>query len=162
MSCAVCLEALGEQKRFLPCTHVFHPACVEPWFAQCRTNNSKLTCPECRTEAPDEECSESDGSFYDPEDERDDEEEDEDDEGEEDDEEEEEAEAGRDGYDHNDPFIASEGTPSIHSSLNEALDNLDLQPPPPSVVEAWNNVRDTVADLFPDQHRVLDAFFRQQ
>jgi len=45
-ACAVCQEALreGEQVKVLPCKHVFHPGCIDPWL------NVKNTCPVCRQE----------------------------------------------------------------------------------------------------------------
>lgn len=44
--CAVCQEALktGEQAKLLPCKHLFHPGCIDPWL------NVKNTCPVCRQE----------------------------------------------------------------------------------------------------------------
>ena len=44
--CAVCQETLktGEQVKLLPCTHLFHPGCIDPWL------NVKNTCPVCRKE----------------------------------------------------------------------------------------------------------------
>jgi hypothetical protein len=40
-SCTICFEPL-EEKQFLPCTHVFHPKCIETWLTY--SNN----CPLCR------------------------------------------------------------------------------------------------------------------
>jgi len=84
-------------------------------------------------------------------------------------------------YDLNDPFVAPEGEPSVHSSLNDGLDNLNLDEGdefegdefegdavpvapavPQPVLTAWNKVRATLADIFPGDCAVLDAFFRQQ
>ena len=45
--CAVCLAEIkvAEKIAILPCRHVFHHACVEPWFHE---HNS---CPTCRAES---------------------------------------------------------------------------------------------------------------
>lgn len=45
-ACAVCQETLreGEDVKVLPCKHVFHPGCIDPWL------NVKNTCPVCRQE----------------------------------------------------------------------------------------------------------------
>ena len=45
--CAVCLAAIkvAEKIAILPCRHVFHDACLAPWFQQ---HNS---CPTCRAES---------------------------------------------------------------------------------------------------------------
>ncbi|XP_057706709.1 E3 ubiquitin-protein ligase RNF130 [Corythoichthys intestinalis] len=42
--CAVCIEAyqLNDVVRVLPCKHVFHRACVDPWL------NEHCTCPMCK------------------------------------------------------------------------------------------------------------------
>ncbi|XP_077429823.1 E3 ubiquitin-protein ligase RNF130 [Vanacampus margaritifer] len=42
--CAVCIEAyqLNDVVRILPCKHVFHKACVDPWL------NEHCTCPMCK------------------------------------------------------------------------------------------------------------------
>ena len=47
LECSICLqdlrEASAEERLALPCAHVFHAACVEPWL---RTHSE---CPECKT-----------------------------------------------------------------------------------------------------------------
>ena len=45
--CAVCLSEIKEQETIaiLPCRHVFHQACLQPWFQQ---HNS---CPTCRAQS---------------------------------------------------------------------------------------------------------------
>lgn len=45
--CAVCLSKIKEKDKIaiLPCRHVFHHACVQPWFQQHRS------CPTCRAES---------------------------------------------------------------------------------------------------------------
>ena len=45
--CAICIAAIKEAERIaiLPCRHVFHHACLAPWFQQ---HNS---CPTCRAES---------------------------------------------------------------------------------------------------------------
>jgi len=42
--CAICLEPFleGEQVRTLPCRHLYHTTCVDPWLAK------KLQCPVCK------------------------------------------------------------------------------------------------------------------
>ncbi|KAJ3206206.1 hypothetical protein HDU67_008308, partial [Dinochytrium kinnereticum] len=47
IACPVCLEDFvgGEYIRELPCGHLFHPLCIDPWL----WNNS--LCPTCRTDA---------------------------------------------------------------------------------------------------------------
>ncbi|KAK3382567.1 hypothetical protein B0T24DRAFT_17800 [Lasiosphaeria ovina] len=46
-SCAICTEDFthGTDVRRLPCTHLFHPACIDPWFL-----DFSATCPLCRVE----------------------------------------------------------------------------------------------------------------
>lgn len=43
--CAICLAefSLGEMIKLLPCTHMFHSGCIEPWLSEYRMN-----CPTCR------------------------------------------------------------------------------------------------------------------
>ncbi|KAF7125816.1 hypothetical protein CNMCM5793_002109 [Aspergillus hiratsukae] len=43
--CSICMEQLmGEEDvRPLPCEHIFHPACVDPWLTRYHTS-----CPLCR------------------------------------------------------------------------------------------------------------------
>jgi hypothetical protein len=49
LECSICLQDLrgasAEERLALPCAHVFHAACVEPWL---RTHSN---CPECQTPA---------------------------------------------------------------------------------------------------------------
>ncbi len=40
-SCTICFELI-EEKQFLPCTHFFHPKCIETWL------NYSNNCPLCR------------------------------------------------------------------------------------------------------------------
>lgn len=42
--CSICMGGFsqGEVIRVLPCGHIFHEACVKPWFY------SKISCPNCR------------------------------------------------------------------------------------------------------------------
>ena len=42
--CSVCFEPLrqGDIVRLLPCEHVFHRGCIDPWFAR------STLCPMCR------------------------------------------------------------------------------------------------------------------
>ena len=44
--CAVCLSEIKEKEKLaiLPCRHVFHEACLQPWFEE---HNS---CPTCRAQ----------------------------------------------------------------------------------------------------------------
>eukprot|EP00931_Biecheleriopsis_adriatica_P030671 TRINITY_DN18060_c0_g1_i1.p1 TRINITY_DN18060_c0_g1~~TRINITY_DN18060_c0_g1_i1.p1 ORF type:complete len:122 (-),score=18.93 TRINITY_DN18060_c0_g1_i1:23-388(-) len=43
-TCAVCIEVFvaGDTQRVLPCTHVFHPECVDRWLSR------RHDCPLCR------------------------------------------------------------------------------------------------------------------
>ncbi|CAN8103801.1 unnamed protein product [Discula destructiva] len=45
LGCSICTEdfTVGEDVRVLPCSHKFHPACVDPWLV-----NVSGTCPLCR------------------------------------------------------------------------------------------------------------------
>ena len=45
VECAVCLDAIreGEPVKRLPCGHVFHSSCVDPWLME-----EKAVCPICR------------------------------------------------------------------------------------------------------------------
>mmetsp|Transcript_27273 Transcript_27273/g.66191 ORF Transcript_27273/g.66191 Transcript_27273/m.66191 type:complete len:209 (-) Transcript_27273:31-657(-) len=46
--CTVCLETLdeGDMARKLPCSHIFHQTCLDPWLAQ------SSSCPVCKREIP--------------------------------------------------------------------------------------------------------------
>ena len=50
-SCTVCCDviALGSKGMFMPCGHIYHPDCLQPWL---KDHN---TCPVCRFELPTEE-----------------------------------------------------------------------------------------------------------
>ncbi|SPO03427.1 uncharacterized protein DNG_06110 [Cephalotrichum gorgonifer] len=45
LGCSICTDdfSVGEDVRVLPCSHKFHPACVDPWLT-----NVSGTCPLCR------------------------------------------------------------------------------------------------------------------
>ena len=47
-SCTVCCDAisLGSRGMFMPCGHIYHPDCLNPWL---KDHN---TCPVCRFELP--------------------------------------------------------------------------------------------------------------
>ena len=50
-SCTVCCDtiAVGNKGMFMPCGHIYHPDCLNPWL---KDHN---TCPVCRFEMPTEE-----------------------------------------------------------------------------------------------------------
>ena len=45
VECVVCLDAIreGEPVKRLPCGHVFHSSCIDPWLLE-----EKAVCPTCR------------------------------------------------------------------------------------------------------------------
>ena len=45
VECVVCLDAVreGEPVKRLPCGHVFHSSCIDPWLLE-----EKAVCPTCR------------------------------------------------------------------------------------------------------------------
>jgi hypothetical protein len=49
-TCPVCLVdyEIGDKAKFVPCGHIFHPECLDPWL---KKNN---TCPVCRHELPED------------------------------------------------------------------------------------------------------------
>lgn len=49
-TCTVCCDKieLGKKGMFMPCGHIYHPDCLNPWL---EVNNS---CPVCRFELPKE------------------------------------------------------------------------------------------------------------
>jgi len=51
--CSICCSniTLKEQFQLIPCGHMYHPKCIQPWFEE---NN---TCPVCRKEFPTEDTS---------------------------------------------------------------------------------------------------------
>jgi hypothetical protein len=64
-----------------------------------------------------------------------------------------------DEYDGDDPFLAPEGTPSDHPSL----DSGEQEPAsiPQNVIDSYNNIREMVAEVFPPDFEVLEEYFRQ-
>ncbi|TNV85863.1 hypothetical protein FGO68_gene2314 [Halteria grandinella] len=50
-SCTVCCDAisLGSKGMFMPCGHIYHPDCLQPWLKE------HNTCPVCRYELPTED-----------------------------------------------------------------------------------------------------------
>ena len=49
-SCTICIceIPLGQKGMVLPCGHIFHPDCINPWL------DEHNTCPTCRHELPSE------------------------------------------------------------------------------------------------------------
>ena len=49
--CTVCTDILTNEDHVtvVPCGHIFHKACVQTWFKNCKTNP---VCPICRAKAP--------------------------------------------------------------------------------------------------------------
>ena len=49
-SCTVCISEIpmGDKGMVLPCGHIFHPECINPWL------DDHNTCPTCRHELPSE------------------------------------------------------------------------------------------------------------
>ena len=49
-TCTVCCEGivLGSKGMFMPCGHIYHPDCLNPWLKE------HNTCPVCRYELPTE------------------------------------------------------------------------------------------------------------
>ena len=50
-TCTVCCESIniGLKGMFMPCGHIYHPDCLNPWLKE------HNTCPVCRFELPTEE-----------------------------------------------------------------------------------------------------------
>ena len=50
VDCALCMEPFGKSDvvRTLPCSHYFHEACVDHWFAVVKYQTR--TCPLCKAE----------------------------------------------------------------------------------------------------------------
>merc|ERR1712086_842790 len=50
-TCTICVEhiKLRDKGMFMPCGHIYHPACLNPWLL------NQNTCPVCRFELPREE-----------------------------------------------------------------------------------------------------------
>jgi len=53
--CTICLGEVRDDKRTLKqCGHVFHNACILPWFVRCEEiEDGSLTCPNCRDAVKD-------------------------------------------------------------------------------------------------------------
>ena len=51
--CPICLGELGDEARALRCGHVFHAACLAPWFAGGIASNAALLCPLCKQDVKD-------------------------------------------------------------------------------------------------------------
>lgn len=53
--CAICFEMIetSEEPHAFPCTHIFHPACINPWLIH------HTTCPTCRFDSALETASNS-------------------------------------------------------------------------------------------------------
>lgn len=50
-TCTVCCDSIsiGGKGMFMPCGHIYHPDCLNPWL------QDHNTCPVCRFELPTEE-----------------------------------------------------------------------------------------------------------
>ena len=50
--CSICLDTIGkgEEVKRLPCGHVFHAVCIDPWLSE-----QRAVCPVCRRGIYDEE-----------------------------------------------------------------------------------------------------------
>ncbi|XP_045687316.1 LOW QUALITY PROTEIN: E3 ubiquitin-protein ligase ZNRF4 [Phyllostomus hastatus] len=52
-TCAICLDEYeeGEQLKILPCSHIYHCKCIDPWFSQA----AQRSCPVCKRSVPSTE-----------------------------------------------------------------------------------------------------------
>lgn len=46
--CAICLESVDTDNKFLPCDHLFHPLCIIRWSKQQIINDATHYCPYCK------------------------------------------------------------------------------------------------------------------
>ena len=52
--CIMCLEIVKKENPYLcnKCKQIFHEKCLKDWDKKCKSQNNKLTCPNCRNELP--------------------------------------------------------------------------------------------------------------
>ena len=48
--CAICLDNVSTDHKFLSCNHLFHPKCIVHWSSRQKKNYIKPTCPLCKLE----------------------------------------------------------------------------------------------------------------
>ena len=53
-NCCICLKTIKEENPLFcyKCQKIIHKECLKNWEEQCKSNNTKLSCPYCRYELP--------------------------------------------------------------------------------------------------------------